>query len=229
MRNAVLSDRQFDTSSGRYQGSSRYCNYSYCNIWGSSSTLYDTNLSPITELAREVNGTKYALPSEETDLNEYLNGEYYNGLNATARSMVKQDAVYKVGVLKNQSGQTTSTDVSQINAAKWKGKVALIDATEYVRASTSIRCTGAYAYYNTNSCYNNSSSHNWMFNSDVWWTLSPYSYSYSHNVWYVNSSGPFHSNNANTSSGVRPVLTLNSNIQITGGTGTSSSPYTLGV
>ena len=219
MRNGVLSDRLYDNT--RTTGG--YCNYSYCNIWGSSSTLFDTNLSPITELAREVNGTKYALPSEEADLNEYLNGEYYNGLKATARSMVKQDAVYKVGVLLRTSGQTTSTDVSQVNAAKWKGKVGLIDATEYVRASTNSSCTGAYAYYNTSSCYNSSSSHNWMFNSDVWWTLSPHSYSYSNSVWRVNGSGDFHYNNANNSYGVRPVL------QITGGTGTSSSPYTLGV
>ena len=228
MRNGVLSDRAYDGANAR---SATYCNYAQygCNIWGSSSTLFDSNLSPITELAREVNGTKYALPSEEADLNEYLNGEYYNGLNATARSMVKGDAVYKVGVLKNQSGQTTSTDVSQVKAAKWKGKVGLIDATEYVRASTNSSCTGAYAYYNTSSCYNNSSSHNWMYLNDYWWTLSPYSASYSSFLWSVASSGDFNNDGAHYSTGVRPVLTLNSNIQITGGTGTSSSPYTLSV
>ena len=231
MRNAVLSDRQFDTNSGRYQGSSGYCsNNNYgCNIWGSSSTLYDTNLSPITTLGREVNGTKYTLPTTEAPINTYLNGEYYNGLNETARSMVKQDAIYKVGVLLRTSGQTTSTDVSQVNAAKWKGKVGLIDATEYVRASTNSSCTGANAYYNTSGCYNNSSSHNWMYLNDYWWTLSPYSTSYSYHVWFVRSSGDFFYTSANNSTGVRPVLTLNSNIQITGGTGTSSSPYTLGV
>ena len=40
-----------------------------------------------------------------------------------------------------------TTDMDQVSAAKWKGKVALIDATEYVRASTNNSCTGAYAYY----------------------------------------------------------------------------------
>ena len=188
--------------------------------------MYDTNLSPITELAREVNGTKYALPSEEADLNEYLNGKYYNGLNATAKTMVKQDAIYKVGVLKNQSGQTISTDVSQVNAAKWKGKVGLIDATEYVRASTNSSCTSVYQGYQGSAPCKNS---NWMFNSDVWWTLSPFSSSTSSYVWYVNGSGDIDDHDASNSHGVRPVLTLNSNIQITGGTGTSSSPYTLGV
>ena len=134
MRNAVLTDRAFDTSSNGRYNSSQYCNYSGygCNIYGSSSTLYDTNLSPITTLGRTYNGTKYQLPSKESEMSTYLNGTYYNGLNETARSMVKGDAVYKVGVLKYQSGQTISTDVSQVKAAKWNGKVALIDATEYV-------------------------------------------------------------------------------------------------
>ncbi len=226
MRNAVLSDRQFDISIGRYQGSSRYCNDSSgCNIWGSSSTLYDSNLSPITELAREVNRTKYALPSQEAELNTYLNGEYYNGISAEARSMIKSDAIYKVGVLKYQSGQTISTDIIQVNAVKWKGKVALIDATEYVRASTYSSCTDVdYAYSNT-GCKNN----NWMYLNDIWWTLLPNSYGSSYAVWCVNSSGGLHYNYASYAHGVRPVLTLASNVQITGGAGTSSSPYTLGV
>ena len=172
MRNAVLSDRAFDTSSNGRYNSSQYCNHSSygCNIYGSSSTLYDVNLSPITTLGREYNGTKYQLPSKESEISTYLNGTYYNGLNATAKNMVKEDAVYKVGVLKYQSGQTISTDVSQVNAAKWKGKVGLIDATEYVRASTYSSCTSVYQGYQSSAPCKNS---NWMFNSDIWWTLSP--------------------------------------------------------
>ena len=218
MRNGVLSDRMYDNT--RTTGG--YCYYSYCNIWGSSSTLFDTNLSPITELAREVNGTKYALPSQEADLNEYLNGEYYNGLNATAKSMVKEDAVYKVGVLYNNN-TSMSQDIEQVNAAKWKGKVGLIDATEYVRASTYSRCTDVDAGYDTTNCKNS----NWMFNSDYWWTLSPRSYSYSNNVWLVDGSGLLYYNSTRNSNGVRPVVTLSPKIKITGGTGTSSDAYDL--
>ena len=228
MRNGVLSDRAYDGANAR---SATYCNYTNgCNIWGSKSTLYDVNLSPITTLATAHNGTnKLALPTSEAELNTYLNGEYYNGLNATAKSMVKGDAVYKVGVL-NYNNTSMSQDMEQVNATKWKGKIALIDATEYVRASTNSSCTGAYAYYNTSSCYNNSSRHNWMYLRDFWWTLSPSSHDISSVVWFVSSSGAFYNNRyADSSFGVRPVLTLNSNIQITGGEGTSSSPYTLGV
>ena len=228
MRNEILLDKPFDTSSNGRYNSSQYCDYSSygCNIYGSTSTLYDTNLSQITTLGRKYNGTKYQLPSKESEMSTYLNGTYYNGLNATAKSMVKEDAVYKVGVL-NYDNTSMSQDMEQVKAAKWKGKVGLIDATEYVRASTNSSCTGAYAYYNTSSCYNNSSSHNWMYLNDYWWTLSPFSSSSSNFVWHVYGSGYVGYTNASTSNGVRPVLTLNSNIQITGGTGTSSNPYTL--
>ena len=226
IRSSVLSDREYDNDNGRYS-SSGYCNINdYCNIWGSSSTLYNASLSPITTLAIKVGGTAYALPSKEAELNTYLNSTYYNGLNATARSMVKSDAVYKAGVLKHQSGQTTSTDISQVSAAKWKGKVALIDATEYVRASTNSSCTGAYAYWSNSSCYSGGGN-NWMHISDWWWTMSPFSDIGSHRVWSVDSSGDFNGSYAHFTRDVRPVLTLASNVQITGGTGTSSSPYTL--
>ena len=228
IRSSVLSDREYDNDNGRYS-SSGYCNINdYCNIWGSSSTLYNASLSPKTTLAREVGGTAYALPSKEAELNTYLNSTYYNGLSATVRSMIKSDAVYKVGVLNHSSSQTTSTDISQVSATKWKGKVGLIDATEYVRASTNSSCTGANAYYNTSSCYNNSSNHNWMFNSDYWWTMSPSSYSSSRFVWLVRSSGGLSNRYyAHGTYGVRPVVTLSPKVQITGGDGTENNPFTL--
>ena len=231
MRNASLGNRVFDTSSNGRYNSSQYCNDSSygCNIYGSTSTLYNSGgTSPITTLAREVGGTAYQLPSKESEISTYLNEEYYNSLNATAKSMVKQDARYKVGVLKIQSGQTISTDVSQVNATKWKGKVGLIDATEYVRASTNSSCTGAYAYNNSSSCYNNSSSHNWMYISGTyWWTLSPRSGSDSGYVWYVTSSGGINGFTAGTSRGVRPVVTLSPDVKITGGDGSSTNSYQL--
>ena len=225
MRDAVLSDRAFDTSSnGRNDGN--YCNYSYCNIYGSSSTLYNSSLSPITTLGRTYNGTKYALPSKESEMSTYLNGEYYSGLNATAQSMIKQGAVYKVGVLANNNSNMT-TDMSQLNSAKWKGKVGLIDPSEYVRASTSSSCTNITAYYNNSNCYNNSSSHNWMYLDDYWWTMSPYSSDSSYYVWRVYSPGRLYYNHAFLAFGVRPVVTLSPEVKITSGDGTENNPFTL--
>ena len=229
MRKAVLLDDCFGPSSNGRYNSSQYCNHgSYgCNIWGSSSTLYDVNLSPITTLGREYNGTKYQLPSKEAELNTYLNTTYYNStLNATARGMVKQDAVYKVGVLYYNNNNIT-IDMNQLNAVKWKGKVGLIDPSEYLRASTNSNCTNITAYYNNSSCYNNSSSHNWMYLNDIWWTMSPYSDSHSHLVWYVFRNGSLYSYFASNSYGVRPVVTLSPEVKITSGNGSSISPYQL--
>ncbi len=232
MRNEILEYRQFDTASGRYQEDNGYCNDDYhgCNIWGSSSTLFNAIMSPVTTLAREVGGATYALPTSEADLNTYLNTTYYNGLNVTARSMIKSDTMYKVGVLNYSSSQTTSTDMTQVSAAKWKGKVALIDATEYVRASTNSSCTGASAYYTSSSCYNNSSNHNWMYrsNKNYWWTMSPWSSTNSsYFVWVMYGDGYFNVNGAYNMNAVRPVVTLSPEVQITDGTGSSSDPYQL--
>ena len=226
MRNVVLSDRAFDTSNGRYQGNSGYCNNNYygCNIWGSSSTLFDSSgINKITELAREIGNTKYALPTSEAELNIYLNTTYYNGLNQATRSMIKEDAMYKAGVL-DYDNTSMSQDMEQVNATKWKGKVGLIDATEYVRASTYSSCTDVDSGYDTTNCKNN----NWMLNSDIWWALSPDSYSTSDNVWVVDSSGGINGaifiTSASASRGIRPVITIIPEVKISG-SGTVNDPY----
>ena len=230
MRNAVLSDREFDTKGVRYQSDGYCSNRNGCKVWGSSSTTYDANLNLITTLAREVGGTEYALPSAEADLNIYLNGTYYNELNAIAQKMVKEEVVYKVGLLAENNSNMT-TDMSQLNAAKWKGKIGLIDPSEYVRASTNSSCTNITAYYDNSSCYRNSITHNWMYLNDSWWTMSPDSGRFSVGyVWTVALGGALSNRDgASYSRGVRPVLTLSSNVQITGGVGSSSDPYTLGI
>ena len=234
MRHSLLSDRVFDTNNnGRYDG--QYCNDSSygCNIYGSNSTLYDVNLNPITTLGRQYNGTKYQLPSKESEISIYLNGTYYNGLTTEARRMIKEDAMYKVGVL-NYNNTSMSQDMEQVNATKWKGKVALIDATEYVRASTNSNCTRVYAFIYNSNCYNNSNSHNWMYNSNSWWTISPYSSVSTYYIWYVGSSGAFLDYNgfhgdSNDRDGVRPVVTLSPEVKITSGDGSQNNSYNLSI
>ena len=136
--------------------------------------------------------------------------------------MVKSDAVYKVGVL-YWNNTSMSQDMTQVSAAKWKGKVGLIDATEYVRASTYSSCTDVDAAWDTRNCKNN----NWMFNSDIWWTMSPHSYGSSCNVWSVYSDGTFYYDYARYGFGVRPAVYLSPNVKITGGTGAETDPFLL--
>ena len=206
---SVLESRVYD-SNGRYN-SSQYCDYSDgCKIYGSTSSLYNTSGSAISTLAREVNGTKYALPSKESAMSTYLNGTYYNSLNATARSMIV-NGEYKAAPVSSDSASDISEQIGYASEAIWKGKVGLLDVTEYMRATTG----------------SSVSSNNWLRISDNYWTMSPYSSSSSRSVWFVRSAGSLFNTYANNKSGVRPVVTLSSNIQIKGGVGSSSDPYIL--
>ena len=174
--------------------------------------MYNSSGSAISTLARQVNGTKYQLPSKESEMSTYLNGTYYNSLNATARSMIV-NGEYKAALVSSTSVSKISTQIGYASEAIWKGKVGLLDATEYMRATTG----------------SSVSSDNWLHISDYYWTMSPYSYSLSDFVWRVYSDGYLYDDSAYFTGGVRPVVTLSSNIQITGGVGTSSDPYTLGI
>ena len=233
MRNALLSDRAFDTSSNDRYNNSQYCNYSSgCNIYGSSSTLYDAGgINKISTLDRYYYGysnNTYQLPSEESEMSIYLNGAYYNGLNSIARSMVKQDSTYKIGIVSHEIKKSLSNNINQASSVKWYGKVALIDVTEWIRASTNGGCTDVYSIYNTNIC----SAQNWMHLDDYWYTLSPYSSDNTSSVLGMSGGmyatwGHLKAIGVSSSNGVRPVVTLSPKVKITGGDGSSSSPYQL--
>lgn len=228
IRNEILEDRAFDTASGRYQGDNGYCNDDYygCNIWGSISTLYDTNLSPITTLVREVEGTEYVLPNREATLNIYLNETYYNDLLNTSAKVMIIDNKYKVGSLSSQNSGTLSIDLNNAKQVIWKGEIALIDATEYVRASTNSSCTSM------SSAFEKCAVNNWMHINYEYWTISPSGdYFTSYFVLYISEKGQVSPNNAYAYAyakrGIRPVLTLSPEVQITSGDGSESSPFEL--
>ena len=168
-----------------------------CNAWSATSTFS--------------NGSFSGEVSSASQLNAYLNGTYYNSLNATARSMIV-NGEYKAAPVSSISISDLSEQIGYASEAIWKGKVGLLDATEYMRATTG----------------SSVSSDNWLNINDVYWTMSPDSNSRSRYVWYVVTSGYLTNSAPRNSNGVRPVVTLSSNIQITGGAGTSSDPYTLG-
>ena len=86
-----------------------------------------------------------------------------------------------------------------------------------------------YHWYNSSSnnypdCYYN----DWLYNgSSKQWTLTPVS-SYSNSVFFVEDSGNMFNNPAtNPNFDVFPTIYLNSNVKISGGSGTEETPYTL--
>ena len=156
------------------------------------------------------------------DLNTYLNGDYYNSLISTAQSQIV-DGTYYVGDITYDNNDMQE----QINDEKTvisKVKVALPTLSEYIRACSNTSCKTFSTYQSRYSTCRNS---DWMYISDEWWTLSP-PYGNSNSVFRMGYHGGVNDYSANSNDyAVRPTITLSSEVQITGGDGSQSNPYTL--
>ena len=238
--------KPYSTTGGtRYSSvSTDYCYYSSastyngCKSWGSkTSTLNSSGTSAVTQMPWEAGSTTlYNLPEYDSYINVYLNGGTYPTSSGTTTltswystnvaSSLQSKLVthlWNIGPVASSSSLTLAENIKQEAAYKWSGKVGLMTATDYVRASTNSACTNVYNYNSNSSCYNNSSTHNWLYNNSRQWTMSPYSYSYVWFVWFALSDGNLSGANLYASSSrTRPVFYLSSDISITG-TGTSSS------
>ena len=176
-------------------------------------------------------------------LNTELNTTYLNSLDSTSQSMIGDAKYYLGGKIPTSNNgyadtplqfysyerkiqNTTSNEFyNGTNPNSFIGKLGLMYASDYGYA-TSDECTQNLNGYSDTTCENN----NWLFNNDYQWLL-PQSASLSSIVFFVFSDGNvYYTGNVNAYQiGVRPVLYLISSAQITGGDGTSSSPYTLGL
>ena len=155
-------------------------------------------------------------------LNTYLNEDYYNSLTSTAQSQIVE-ATYYAGAVTNNNNDMQD----QINDEKGTTsnvKVALPTLSEYIRANSNKERCGTLSLNNSN--YSTCRTSDWMYDSSMsWWTLSPDS-SRSDYVFYVFTSGRVINDSAVlTTLAVRPAITLSSDVQITGGDGSSSNPY----
>ena len=170
-------------------------------------------------------------------LNTELNTTYLNNLDSTSKSMIGNTKYYLGGysnskiqkdVMYQYERKIQNTTNNEFyygsNPNSWVGKLGLMYASDYGYA-VSDECTQTlYNYYNA-ICKNN----NWLFKGNNEWIL-PQAASYSFNAFIVYPIGRVNYDSVNYFQyGVRPVLYLISSAQITGGNGTSSSPYTLGL
>ena len=78
---------------------------------------------------------------------------------------------------------------------------------------------GGVVGYGNNSYY--------LFTNQDYWTMSPYFYGGRAHVFLVSSYGDLYYYYVNGTFGVRPVINLKANVQITGGNGSSSNPYVI--
>ena len=206
-----------------------------CKSWGSKTTTLDSSGNNVTQMPRKSNGTLKNLPEKEASLNTYLNNDFYNGLSDDVKKMII-NGTWSIGTVDwFQSNLLES--IKEESAYKWKGKVALINATDYVKASTNSACTSMQTYtseyeFGSRLCYENSSSHNYLYSNNYPWTVSSEGRyeDNSFSVYCIYSDGFIGGNYANFAkpnySSVRPVFFLSSEIILTG-EGTETNPYTV--
>ena len=143
------------------------------------------------------------------------NAKYYLGGSKTAN--VPKDVMY-------QYERKISGYYYRTNPVSWIGKIALMYASDYGYAASDVCTSNLYAY-SSSTC----TSNNWLFNSANQWTLSQYTDNDS-SVFYVSSYGDMGATGVRENPfNIRPTLYLKSNVKITGGSGTSTNPYTLGL
>ena len=168
-------------------------------------------------------------------LNTYLNGTYLTGLTSTSQSMIGNAKYYLGGseeydiqkdvMYQHERKISGSTYYYGTNPNSWTGKIALMYASDYGYAAGDV-CTKTLDSYNDTTC----TSNNWLYTMLDYWLLA-HQVRNGTGMSFVFLDGGVEQVNYVSSNqlAARPVLYLTSNVQITGGSGTSSDPYTLGL
>ena len=170
------------------------------------------------------NSNNWARPAS---LNTYLNSTYYNGLNSIAKSQIIAKN-FSIGKIINENNDLAG-QVNDENEATWKGKIALITVSEYIRTNSNKSSCGTFSMNNSNfsTCVNT----NWLNNTNGWliWTLSTIGDNGEVYDIYTNASsynqGMISIDYTNGELPIRPTIYLSSDIKITGGDGSQSNPY----
>ena len=158
------------------------------------------------------------------------------GLTEEAKSMIS-NAKWNLGGLSSSSNiplnfytSERGTEVYSGRPTEWIGSIGLMYASDYGYATSGGSTTNRETCLNTkltswddyDDCFNN----DWLYRVSSQWTLTPFS-SNSYYVFYVDSYGNVNSYNAYSRTAVSPAIYLSSNVKISGGEGTESSPFTL--
>ena len=179
-----------------------------------SGTCYNGSSDATTSCDFESSGLSDTVKDKIVDQTLYLGGGNSSSIYTNqAYTMERGD-----NVIQNPSDGITRT-------LTWNGKVGLMYPSDYGYAADLNICNSKLYDYSSSTCANN----NWLRKSlgSYEWLATPNS-GRAHYVWRVNPSGTVYWNlyayNANW---VRPVLTLDSEVVIESGEGTSAKPYVI--
>ena len=171
-------------------------------------------------------------------LQEKLNGTYLESITSPSKEMIG-NTKWNLGGSSTNNDVTASmfyerergTTVYSKHQIEWTGKIGLMYPSDYGYATSGGRTTNRtnclntalYNWSSSSECYNN----DWLYDSSNYqWTLTPFSGN-SDYVFNVGSSGAVGHTYAYLKLAASPAIYLSSNVKISGGEGTESSPFTL--
>ena len=175
-------------------------------------------------------------------LNTELNGAYLNNYATIAQNMISNAKYYLGG---HSSYSVTFVDMYQYerktqnttsnefyygtNPNSWVGNIAVMYVSDYGYASDNCETKALYDSSGLNRDIRECNTTNWLYKRTYEWLLAHYAKT-SFSASYVTSDGNVDGYDvSDIQNAVRPVLYLTSSAKITGGSGTLSSPYTLGL
>ena len=197
----------------------KYWDTSGSNNWARPSTLNtELNTTYLNSLTSEtqnmIGNTKYYLGGK--------NVTYNNGYADTPLQFYSYERKIQ---------NTTSNEFyNGTNPNNWVGKLGLMYVSDYGYASSNCENKKLYDANSSSNDIRACNGTNWLYNIKVNEWLLPQLARDSSIAFYVSSVGIANYDGvSDIQFVVRPVLYLISSVEITGGDGTSSSPYTLGL
>lgn len=185
------------------------------------------------------------------NLKIYLNEEYYDSIESKAKLMI-ENYTWRIGAIDWETRTNTVTFYNKergntngkictggdycndtiLRTTTWTGYVALAYITDYAYASSELVCaTNMNDGYDAESgSYDNMTckKNNWIYLDVTTWYLSPYALSSrASRAWALYSHGSMHGDDTTKFSAVFPTIYLKPDVNIVGGTGTSTDPYIL--
>jgi len=225
------------------------------NQWG-ESTYNDGSVYEGADIMRLLNGyyigkngetCKYCNSTKQNVCNEDCTNNITT-LSNTSLTMV-DDALWNIGATNyndllpantlyegersNTSGKICTLDDQYCSdlvnrTTKWKGKIALIYASDYAYASGEQSCL-----YDVRGEESTCNLENWLqvkTSGDEYWTLAPQSSSEnSYRIWVIGNTKKLEYDNVSDVYKIFPSLYLKSSVKIISGDGTQNNPYKLSI
>ena len=203
---------------------------------GDDGSYYKGNMNTSTIAAYRWNydisggslGSNNWTTSEFNTIN--LNTNYWNYLGATWQNLIAE-TTWHLGAMASSSNTAKAFyDGERNNAGYGSNPTTYSDEIGLMYPSDYGYAASPDAWATNLSSYSSSTitASNWMYMGLVEWAINPYSRDRL-GVFSVRNTGYLNSTSAGYGYAARPVFYLESNVQLQGGSGTSSDPYRLAV